>query len=417
MALLQLILHNILSFVVIISVIVFIHEFGHFLVARMCGVKIDEFSIGFGRELIGFTDKNGTRWKICPIPFGGYVKMFGDKNGASIPDDELLAQMSVEEKKISFLGKTVWQRMAIVVAGPVANFLLTIFIFTFLFRINGLNTVLPIVDVIAENSAAAESGLKKGDRILTIDGEEIFSFDDVREVVTRSSGKELGLRVLRSNSNLNGPRNECGVIQKESSLAKPKESSSVTPDKSLSPRTRCGVVSGEEVIELLVTPKIQTTQNFFGEKVRVGMLGISASESTHQDLNLGQSFLVANKETYKISIAVFKAIGELITGQRSVDELSGPIKMAKYSGKTVEMGAIAVLWFAAMISLNLGVMNLLPIPVLDGGHLFFYLIEAIRGKPLAQKTQQVSFKFGLSLVLALMLFTTFNDVRQIMGWM
>ncbi len=529
MALLQLILHNILSFVVIISVIVFIHEFGHFLVARMCGVKIDEFAIGFGRELIGFTDKNGTRWKICPIPFGGYVKMFGDKNGASIPDDELLAQMSVEEKKISFLGKTVWQRMAIVVAGPVANFLLTIFIFTFLFRINGLNTVLPIVDVIAENSAAAESGLKKGDRILAIDGKEIFSFDDIREVVTRSSGKELGLRVLRSDSELSGPRNECGVTQKKSSSVTPKESSSVTqkksssviqkenssatpkesssvtpkesssvtqkksssviqkenslvtpnesssvtqkenslvtpnesssvtqkesssvtpkesssvtqkksssviqkksssviqkenslvtPNESLSPRTRCGVGAGEEVIELLVTPKIQTTQNFFGEEVRVGMLGISASESTHEDLNLGQSFLAANKETYKISIAVFKAIGELITGQRSVDELSGPIKMAKYSGKTVEMGAIAVLWFAAMISLNLGVMNLLPIPVLDGGHLFFYLIEAIRGKPLAQKTQQVSFKFGLSLVLALMLFTTFNDVRQIVGGM
>ncbi len=479
----------------------------------MCGVKIDEFAIGFGRELIGFTDKNGTRWKICPIPFGGYVKMFGDKNGASIPDDELLAQMSVEEKKISFLGKTVWQRMAIVVAGPVANFLLTIFIFTFLFRINGLNTVLPIVDVIAENSAAAESGLKKGDRILAIDGKEIFSFDDIREVVTRSSGKELGLRVLRSDSELSGPRNECGLTQKESSSVTPKESSSVTqkksssviqkenslvtpnesssvtqkesssvtpkesssvtqkksssvtqkenslvtpnesssvtqkesssvtpkesssvtqkksssvtqkenslvtPNESLSPRTRCGVGAGEEVIELLVTPKIQTTQNFFGEEVRVGMLGISASESTHEDLNLGQSFLAANKETYKISIAVFKAIGELITGQRSVDELSGPIKMAKYSGKTVEMGAIAVLWFAAMISLNLGVMNLLPIPVLDGGHLFFYLIEAIRGKPLAQKTQQVSFKFGLSLVLALMLFTTFNDVRQIVGGM
>ena len=439
----------------------------------MCGVKIDEFAIGFGRELIGFTDKGGTRWKICPIPFGGYVKMFGDKNGASIPDDELLAQMSVGEKKISFLGKTVWQRMAIVVAGPVANFLLTIFIFTFLFRINGLNTVLPIVDVIAENSAAAESGLKKGDRILAIDGKEIFSFDDIREVVTRSSGKELGLRVLRSDSELSGPRNECGVtqkesssvtqkksssvtqkksssvIQKENSLVTPNESSSVTqkesssvtpkesssvtqkksssvtqkenslvtPNESLSPRTRCGVGAGEEVIELLVTPKIQTTQNFFGEEVRVGMLGISASESTHEDLNLGQSFLAANKETYKISIAVFKAIGELITGQRSIDELSGPIKMAKYSGKTVEMGAIAVLWFAAMISLNLGVMNLLPIPVLDGGHLFFYLIEAIRGKPLAQKTQQVSFKFGLSLVLALMLFTTFNDVRQIVGGM
>ena len=371
MALFQLILHNIFSFVVIISVIVFIHEFGHFLVARLCGVKVDEFAIGFGRELIGFTDKKGTRWKICPIPFGGYVKMFGDKNGSSIPDEDLLAQMSVAEKKVSFLGKTVWQRMAIVVAGPVANFLLTIFIFTFLFRINGLNTVLPIIDVVAENSAAAESGLKKGDRILSINGKEISAFEEVRELVTLSVDKELQLIILRN----------------------------------------------EEEISLTTIPKIQTTKNFFGEEVKVGMLGIGASKSIHQDLNLGQSFLEANKETYKISIAIFKAIGELITGKRSVDELSGPIKMAKYSGKTVEMGFTVVLWFAAMISLNLGVMNLLPIPVLDGGHLFFYLIEAIRGKPLSQKIQQISFKFGLSLVLTLMLFTTFNDVRQIVGGM
>jgi regulator of sigma E protease len=337
----------------------------------LCGVKIEEFSIGFGPELFGFNDKKGTRWKICPIPFGGYVKMFGDKNGSSIPDEDLLAQMSVAEKKVSFLGKTVWQRMAIVVAGPVANFLLTIFIFTFLFRINGLNTVLPIIDVVSENSAAAESGLKKGDRILSINGKEISAFEEIREMVVLSADKELQLRILRN----------------------------------------------EEEISLTAMPKIQTTKNFFGEEVKVGMLGIGASKSIHQDLNLGQSFLVANKETYKISIAIFKAIGELITGKRSVDELSGPIKMAKYSGKTVEMGFTVVLWFAAMISLNLGVMNLLPIPVLDGGHLFFYLIEAIRGKPLSQKIQQISFKFGLSLVLALMLFTIFNDVRQIAGGM
>ncbi len=371
MALAQLILHNLLSFVLITSVIVFIHEFGHFLVARFCGVKVEEFSIGFGRELFGFTDKKGTRWKFCPIPFGGYVKMFGDKNSASIPDDEMIAQMSSAEKKQSFLGKNVYQRMAIVVAGPVANFILAIFIFTAIFRINGLRTTLPIVDTVVENSVAAEFGLKKGDKILAIDSKEITAFEEIRQIVSANTGEQLQLKVLREN----------------------------------------------EEISLAITPKIQTTKNIFGEDVKVGMLGITASESTHQDLNLWQSFVEANKETAQMTVAIFKAIGELVTGKRSVEELGGPIKIAKYSGKTFEMGAIAVLWFGAMISLNLGVMNLLPIPVLDGGHLFFYAIEAIRGKALSQKTQQIGFRFGLSLVLALMVFTTFNDVRQIVEGM
>ncbi|MBU6141478.1 MAG: RIP metalloprotease RseP [Proteobacteria bacterium] len=370
MALTQLILQNLFSFILITSVIVFIHELGHFLVARFCGVRIEEFSIGFGRELFGFTDKKGTRWKFCPIPFGGYVKMFGDKNGASIPDAERIAQMSVEEKKQSFLGKNVWQRMAIVVAGPVANFILAILIFTVIFRINGLVTTLPIIDSVVENSAATEAGLKKGDKILAINSKEIVAFEEIRQIVSANTVEELQLKILRNS----------------------------------------------EEISLAIIPKIQTTKNIFGEEVKVGMLGITASESSHQDLNLWQSFVEANKETAQMSVAIFKAIGELLTGKRSVEELGGPIKIAKYSGKTFEMGAIAVLWFGAMISLNLGVMNLLPIPVLDGGHLFFYVIEAIRGKALSEKIQQISFRFGLSLVLALMLLTTFNDIKQIVGW-
>lgn len=367
MDLVQLILHNLLSFLLIISAIVFFHELGHFLVARLCKVKVEEFSIGFGPKLFGFTDKYDTRWKFCPIPFGGYVKMFGDKNGASMPDTELLAQMSAAEKKVSFLGKNVYQRIAIVSAGPIANFILAILIFTALFRVNGLNTTLPVIDTVVENSAAAEVGLKKGDRILAINSQSISSFEEVRQLVALSNGKELRLKILRNN----------------------------------------------EEISLVITPKIQITTNVFNEEVKVGMIGISASESIHEDLNLWQSFVHANKETYQMSVMILKTVGELITGQRSVKELGGPIKIAKYSGKTVEMGVVAVLWFSAMISLNLGVMNLLPIPVLDGGHLFFYAIEAIRGKALSQKTQQIGFRFGLSLVLALLLFTTFNDIKQI----
>lgn len=373
MALTQLILHNFFSFIFIISFIVFIHEFGHFFVARLCGVKVDEFAIGFGRELFGFNDKKGTRWKICLWPLGGYVKMHGDRNAASMPDSEAIAKMSPEEKKKSFITKTVYQRMAIVAAGPIANFILAIFIFTILFRMNGLNIVLPIVDEVLPDSAAFESGLKKGDKILAIDGHEISDFNDVRIAVVSSLNDNLVFKIQRQ------------------------------------------ISKNEKILEIKVAPKIQVRKDFFGDEVKLKTLGVSASQVTHQDLSLAQSFVHANSETYKTSIAIFKAIGELVTGKRSLEELGGPIKIAKYSGKTVDMGFTAVLWFMAMISVNLGVMNLLPVPVLDGGHLFFYVIEIIKKKPLSQKAQQIGFRVGLSLVLALMIFTTLNDIRQLIN--
>ncbi|MBM3579530.1 MAG: RIP metalloprotease RseP [Alphaproteobacteria bacterium] len=361
---LQLILHNLISFICIISLIVFIHEFGHFWVARLCGVQVDEFAIGFGRELFGFTDKKGTRWKICPIPFGGYVKMYGDKNGASMPDSAALANMSPEERRKSFLGKNVWQRMGIVGAGPLANFILTIFLFTALFRVNGLNTTLPIIDEILPNSAAAASGLQKADEILRVNNDEIESFEELRMIISQSADRELQLDIMR----------------------------------------------GGRQIDISITPKSQITKDIFGEEIKVGMLGITSSSISHRDLNIAESFVEGNRETYRISIAIFKAIWELITGRRSVEELGGPIKIAKYSGKTVDMGISAICWFMAMISLNLGIMNILPIPALDGGHLFYYLIEAIRGKALSAKYQNIGFQIGLSLILALMVVTTFNDI-------
>ncbi|NBV06449.1 MAG: RIP metalloprotease RseP [Proteobacteria bacterium] len=367
MALTQLILQNFFSFVFLISFIVFIHEFGHFLVARLCGVKIEEFSIGFGRELFGFYDKKNTRWKICPFPFGGYVKMYGDKNGASMPDAEAIALMSEAEKKISFIGKNVAQRIAIVSAGPIANFLLAIFIFTFLFQLNGLVTTPAVIGEVTENSAASQAGLKKGDKILSINEKEIQTFDQIREVVSISADKKLQFKILRNS----------------------------------------------EIISVEATPQVRASKDIFGDEVKVAMLGVAASESLHQDLNIAQSFVAANKETYRISIAIFKATAELITGKRSVAELGGPIKIAKYTGKTVEMGFLMVLWFVAMISINLGVMNLLPVPVLDGGHLFYYLIELIFRKPLPQKAQKIGFQVGLSLILTLMIFTTFNDIKNL----
>lgn len=365
MDLIELVLQNFFSFILIISLIVFIHEFGHFYVARLCGVKIEEFALGFGKELFGFNDKKGTRWKFCLVPLGGYVRMYGDKNGASIPDLEQIKDMSEAEKKQSFIFKNVYQRIAIVAAGPIANFLLAITIFTFLFQVNGVVKILPIISEVIEKSPAYEAGLKKGDRITALNGQEIKDFEEIREIVSQNSDKELLVKINRNN----------------------------------------------EIIDFTVTPKVKVTKDLFGNEIKIAMLGVSSTEISHHNLNLSESFIEANKETYRVSIAIFKAIGELITGKKSVEELGGPIKIAQYTGKTVEMGILAVLWFMAMISVNLGVMNLLPVPVLDGGHLFYYLCEVIFRKPLPQKVQQIGFQLGFSLVLALMLFTTFNDIR------
>ena len=368
MSIIQIILHNLFSFVAIISVIVFIHEFGHFIVARWCGVKIEEFAIGFGKKIFGFQDKKGTEWKFCILPFGGYVKMYGDKNGASIPDIELIKKMSAHERKISFLGKNVYQRIAIVGAGPVANFILAIFIFTGLFKINGIAQVEPVVSEIVENSASFEAGIKKGDRILKIDNVEIEDFQKMRNLVVTGLEKDLNFKIQRNGEELN----------------------------------------------IIISPKIISQKDMFGDEIKIRSIGLIAENVIKKELSLVESFAEANKETFDISKSILKTLGQLITGQRSVKELGGPVKIAKYSGKTVEQGLIVVAWFMAMISINLGVMNLLPIPVLDGGHLFYYFFEAIKGKPLSQKVQTYGYNFGLALVLSLMVFTTLNDIFQML---
>lgn len=365
MELLQLILHNFFSFIFIISLIVFIHEFGHFYVARLCGVRVEQFAIGFGKEIFGFNDKHNTRWKFCLVPMGGYVKMFGDRNAASIADDELIAKMSVEERKTSFIAKNVYQRFAIVLAGPLANFILAIFIFTFMFYVKGQTSVLPIISEVVKDSAASEAGILKNDKIIKINNKEINDFADVATMISTSKkGQKLDLVILRNN----------------------------------------------KIVELDVVPKMVARKNIFDETLPVPTIGVIASEVVAKKLNIFQSFAKANLETYNISLAIFKALGELITGNRDLKELGGPIKIAKYSGKTVSNGFWMVIWFMAMISINLGVMNLLPVPVLDGGHLFYYFIEMIKGKALPKKVQEVGYRLGFACLITLMLFTTFNDL-------
>lgn len=367
MDLLLLISHNIVSFIVILSIIVFIHEFGHYFVARKCGVKINEFSIGFGKKLFGFRDKNDTEWKFCLLPFGGYVKMFGDRNPASIADKDQIVRMSAAEKKVSFYYQNVYKRMAIVLAGPIANFILAILLFTALFRVQGITTILPIIDGVVPNSAAMEAGLKKGDKILQIDGRKINSFSDIQQIVYHRADEELDFMIKRDNQELN----------------------------------------------ITITPKASVSQDFFGNEMKVGLIGVQAGQYSYEKINLFNAFVQANQETYNMSLAILGTLKDLIIGKRSIDELGGPVKIAQYSGKSVSMGLVVVIWFMAMISINLGVLNLLPLPVLDGGHFFYYIIEAVKGSPLPEKIQEYGFRFGFSIVLTFMLFVTYNDIVQL----
>ncbi|MDA0902200.1 MAG: RIP metalloprotease RseP [Proteobacteria bacterium] len=367
MELLNIFTHNLLSFIIILSVIVFVHEFGHYWVARRCGVRVEEFAIGFGKEIFGINDSHGTRWKFCVLPFGGYVKMFGDQNPASVADQEKIKEMTAEEKKVSFFFQNVYKRMAIVTAGPAANFILTILLFTIIFRYQGIATTLPIVSQVVENGAAIEAGIQEGDLITRIGEKEIENFDQVKQEISINKGEAVEILVQRD---------------------------------------------GEEILFNL-TPKISESKDFFGNEIKVAMIGVAASEVKYEKFNLIGAFIEANKRTYDFSIAIFSALGDLITGKRSVKELGGPIKIAQYSGQSVDMGFVVVLWFMAMISVNLGVINLLPLPVLDGGHLFFYIIEAIRGKALPERVQQYGFQLGFVLIISLMVFTVYNDIAQI----
>ncbi len=368
MEILQIILQNLFSFIAIISVVIFIHEYGHFYVARKCGVKVEEFSLGFGKKLFGFVDKKGTLWKICLLPFGGYVKMYGDKNAASIPDEILIKKMSKKEREISFIAKNVYKRMAIVIAGPVANFLLAIFLFASIFYFKGVVEVSPTISEIVEDSPAQKAGLKTGDEIVAINNRYVDDFGDVIMAVSTNTTKEMLFSIRRKS----------------------------------------------EIIDVKITPEIKIRKDFAGEEVKMPMIGVVASQSVHKELGLLQSARRATIETYDISVSVVKTLGQLIVGQRSIKELGGPIKIAKYSGKTFESKSkTMIIWFMALISINLGVLNLLPIPVLDGGHLFYYFVEAIRGRAISQPVQKIGYQLGFSLLITLMVFTTVNDIISV----
>ena len=364
MELVSLIIHHFFAFIVILSIIVFIHEFGHYYIAKKCGVKVDEFSIGFGKELFGFNDKSGTRWKFCLLPLGGFVKMFGDRNPSSAADHEKLNNLNEQQKKISFFYQPVLKRFAIVFAGPVINFLLGIVILFFIFKAKGVAQVKPIISEILPNSAAYESGLLVGDKIIQANNVKITDFSRLQEITSINIGTPITLKIIRQN----------------------------------------------QTKEITLTPKIVESKDVFGNDIKTPLIGISADNIAYVDLSILGAAKLAVVKTYDMSTMIFQVLGQLIAGDRSVKDLGGPVKIAKYSGQAVDLGFFFLLYFMAMISINLGVMNLLPIPGLDGGHLFYYLIEMIKGSPLSMKVQEFGLRVGFSVLITFMIFITYFDI-------
>lgn len=356
--------HYILPFVVVLTILVFVHELGHYLVARYNGVRVDVFSIGFGPEIIGWTDRANTRWKISLLPLGGYVKMYGDANAASTPDQKELQTMSADQKSITLHGKTVGQRIAVSAAGPLANYLFAFVVFAILFATVGQRYSPPEIGLIQPGSAGERAGLLVGDRIVAIEGLPIGRFEDMQSIISENPEVPLGLTVMR----------------------------------------------GEDEISLTVTPEVKTTKGAFGKTLEVGVLGVGRQGVDYIKRNPLEAIFYAAKECYTLTSQTLISIGQMILGMRSADELGGPLRIAQLSGEVIQAGLPTFFWFMAVLSISLGFINFLPIPLLDGGHLLFYFIEAIRGKPLSEKAQERGFYVGFLVVGGLMIFSFWNDL-------
>lgn len=360
----------ILRFIVVLTVVVFIHELGHYLVARWNGVDCEAFSIGFGPELFGWNDKNNCRWKVCAVPLGGYVKFLGDANSASMPDfeGEEEPQLTEREKAGRFAHKRIGQKAAVVAAGPIANFILAIFIFAGSFYFVGRYVSDPVVSEVFSDSAALEAGFQKGDVIKKIDGAEVTSFSDIPRAVAPSHGIEMIFTVSRDGKDIDIP----------------------------------------------VTPRLTEREDRFGSKQKVGLLGISSKAEDanvrKKEYGLFEAFNAGAYETYFVIKRTLQYIKGIFTGRESVDQISGPIGIANTVNDFWGEGLQNVILLTAILSVSIGLLNLFPIPILDGGHLVFYAYEAVFGKPVNAKVQEVAFRIGFILLIGLMIFATNNDV-------
>lgn len=373
------ILISLIAFPIVLSILVFVHEYGHYIVARACGVKIEAFSIGFGKEVWGRNDRHGTRWKLSALPFGGYVQMFGDASEASTPDDDKLSKMSKQEKAQAFHFKPLWQKSLIVLAGPVFNFIFAYILLYGFIVTYGVTTTPAVAGQVMQGSVAAEVGMMPGDRIVSIDGEEMEEFSDLRRVIALNPGQELQFVIAR----------------------------------------------GDELINKTIIPRKVTVTDYLGNDIEVGQLGVGHSIEIKQ-VGVFEAFGQAFIETYDVIVNTIKGIEAIIKGIISIEELRGPVGIAEISGQALqkdieasnEQGFLSVnnlLNIMIFISINLGLVNLLPIPMLDGGHLLFYIYESIFRRPMPEKVQSYAFRMGMVLVLSLMVFATFNDIRRITG--
>jgi regulator of sigma E protease len=354
------------SFILVISSIVFIHEFGHYFVARLCGVRIETFSIGFGRELFGRTDKHGTRWKVSLIPMGGYVKMFGDAGAASAPDATLVNSMTDTDKSAAFYYQPRWKKAAIVAAGPAANFILTIAVFFALMMGNGILSSEPVIGDILPKSAAAKAGLKAGDRVVEVDGQAIESFNDIPMAIMTNLGTPIRVEIVR-----NG-----------------------TP------------------LALLVTPRMETMTDKYGQSQKQARIGIQSQIQTVKDVGVWGALVYSVERTYSLCTMTLKAMGQMVRGERHANELKGPVAIAQMSGQAAGDSWQVALYFIALLSANLGLVNLLPIPMLDGGHLMIYSIETLIRRDLPVKMVEYSFRVGTAILGMLMVYTLYNDLVQ-----
>jgi regulator of sigma E protease len=358
----------------VFSIVVFFHELGHFLVARLCGVRVLVFSIGFGPELFGFDDRHGTRWKLAVIPLGGYVKFLGDENSASVPDQAAIAQMSEAERQESFPHKKVGARAAVVAAGPIANFLVAIAIFAGLAMAFGKPSTAARVDILQPGSAAEEAGFQAGDVVLSINGRRIDNFTEMQRIVTLSGGEKLTIVVRR----------------------------------------------GDREMTLTAVPRLLESKDPLSEGRR-WILGITRSPDPSERLYEPVSPIGAVawgvSETWFWIDTTLTSIGRMFVGRESADQVGGPIRIAEESCKVASFGMAALLHLTALLSISIGLLNLFPIPLLDGGHLLFYAIEKLRGRPLSDRAQEFGFRIGLAVVLMLMIFATYNDIsRHVRRW-
>ena len=360
------ILFTILAFLLVIGPLIFVHELGHYFAGRWCGVKADAFSIGFGREIVGYTDSRGTRWKLGWLPMGGYVKFAGDMNPASQPTAEWLA-LPPEERAKTFQAKSVWQRFFIVFAGPLTNFLVAIGIFMAFFAAYGVPRTPPVFSAIVAGSPADKAGLLAGDRVTAVEGRPVDTFDEMAEMIR------------------------------------------FRPDH----RLRIDVQRGETQKTMFVVTAADIERDRFGNEFRKGSIGVMSGQQVIEPVPLLRLPVEATRQTFGIVRTMVDTLGQIVTGRRSVKELGGPIKIAQVSGQQASLGILNFVMLMALISINLGFINLLPIPLLDGGHLVFYLFEGLARRPVPERAMEWAFRSGLAVLLSFMIFVTLNDILSL----